>query len=119
MRFLLDESADFPLAAFLQELGHDVTSIARDCPHALRDQEVLAIAFREERILITNDRDFGELVVRRRLPHSGIILFRLKNEDISAKQAWLAHAIDQYAEQLQELLVINQRGIKVRRSPRR
>ncbi len=119
MRFLLDENADFPLAAFLQAMGHDVTSIAHDYPHALQDREVLAIAHREERILVTNDHDFGELVVRRRLPHSGIILFRLKNEDLSAKQAWLAHALEQYSDQLQQLLVITQRGVRVRRSPRR
>jgi predicted nuclease of predicted toxin-antitoxin system len=57
MRFLLDESADFPLTAFLQELGHDVTSIAHDYPSALKDHEVLEIALREARILITNDTD--------------------------------------------------------------
>ncbi len=51
MRFLLDESADFPLAAYLRGLGHDVTAIARDYPHALKDREVLAIAQREQRIL--------------------------------------------------------------------
>lgn len=119
MRFLLDESADFPLAAFLHELGHDVTTIAHDYPHALKDRDILAIAFREKRILITNDRDFGELVVRHRLPHSGIILFRLKNEALSVKQSWLTHALATYADQLQQLLVITQRGIRVRRSPRR
>ena len=119
MRFLLDESADFPLAAFLQDLGHDVTSIAHEYPHALQDRAVLEIAFREQRILVTNDRDFGELVVRRRLTHAGIILFRLKNEDLSAKQAWLAHALENYADQLRQLLVITQGGIRVRRSSRR
>ncbi len=47
MRFLLDESADYPLASFLQSIGHDVTSIAHDYPHALKDIEVLAIATAE------------------------------------------------------------------------
>ena len=76
MWFLLDESADFPLAAYLTALGHDVTAIAHDYPHALPDTDVLAIATRERRILITNDRDFGELIVRRHYPHHGVILFR-------------------------------------------
>ncbi|MGH2369863.1 MAG: DUF5615 family PIN-like protein, partial [Chloroflexota bacterium] len=65
MPFLLDESADFPLATHLKEWGHDVTAIAHDYPHALSDQDVLAIAVREQRVLITNDLDFGELIVRR------------------------------------------------------
>jgi len=68
MRFLLDESADFPVAAFLTDRGHDVTSIARDYPSALEDDEVLSIAQKEQRILITNDRDFGELVFRQQRP---------------------------------------------------
>jgi len=117
MRFLLDESADFPLAAFLRELGHDVTSIAHDYPSALKDHEILEIALREARVHITNDTDFGELVVRRRLPHSGIILFRLRNEELSIKQARLVHALDHYADQMQHLLVITQRGIRVRHPP--
>ena len=89
MTFLLDESADFPLAKVLTDLNHDVTTIARDYPHALKDREVLAIAQREERVLLTNDRDFGELIFRQQLPHSGVILFRLGSEDIATKTAWL------------------------------
>lgn len=43
MRFLLDKSADFPLATYLRSLGHDVTAIAHDYTGALTDVEVLAI----------------------------------------------------------------------------
>jgi predicted nuclease of predicted toxin-antitoxin system len=66
VRFLLDESADFRLAPFLRDLGHNVTAIAHDFPQSLLDTEVLAIALRERRTLITNDRDFGEMIVRGR-----------------------------------------------------
>jgi predicted nuclease of predicted toxin-antitoxin system len=72
MKFLLDESADYPLAQFLRDVGHDVTAIAHDHPHALKDAEVLKIAVSERRVLIINDRDFGELVFRRRLGHAGV-----------------------------------------------
>jgi predicted nuclease of predicted toxin-antitoxin system len=78
VRFLLDENAEYRLAAFLRERGHEVTAVARDYPGALTDREVLAIALVEARILITNDRDFGELIVRERLPHAGVIYFRLR-----------------------------------------
>ena len=57
MRFLLDESADYPLSDFLQKYWHDVTAIAHDYPQSLSDLQVLAIAQEEQRILITNDRD--------------------------------------------------------------
>jgi predicted nuclease of predicted toxin-antitoxin system len=66
-KFLLDESADFPLAAELLSHGHDVKTVVRDFQAAISDPEVLAIAIAEDRIVITNDHDFGELVFRRGL----------------------------------------------------
>lgn len=62
MKFLVDESADARLIVRLRALGHDVTSVARDHRRGLPDHHVLSIAHAEGRILITDDRDFGELV---------------------------------------------------------
>ncbi len=118
MRFLLDESADFPLAAVIEEMGHDVTAIAHDYPHALRDHEVLSIARGERRILITNDRDFGELIFRQRLDHAGVILFRLGDEDLPTKVAWLKHVLTDHADQLKHFLVVTERGVRVRHTNR-
>ncbi len=115
MKFLLDESADFPLLNFLKGLGHDVTAIAHDYPHALKDREVLAIAHREQRILITNDRDFGELIFRQQLPHAGVILFRLGAEDLATKVTWLERVVTDYSAQLDQFIVVSDRGIRVRR----
>ena len=114
MRFLLDESADLPLRAHLRAQGHDVTAIAHDHPGALIDEDVLAIAVAEARILITNDRDFGELVFRRQLPHCGVILFRLGNEAIPVKVAWLDHVLAAFTDRLHEFIVVNDRGVRVR-----
>src|SRR3972149_6476569 len=75
MRFLVDESSDARLAHYLSSLGHDATTVAADYTSALADSEVLAIAHREERVLIANDRHFGELVFRLGRPHAGVILF--------------------------------------------
>lgn len=119
MKFLLDESADFPLGAYLKNLGHDVTAIAYEYPRSLKDHDVLAIAHHEQRILITNDRDFGELVFRQQLPHSGVILFRLGAEDLPTKIAWLQHTLTEYTDQLDQFLVITERGIRVRRTRQR
>src|SRR5438093_13460347 len=110
MKFLLDESADFPLAAVLTSLNHDVTSIVQDYPQCLKDTDGLAIAQSEGRILITNDRDFGELIFRQRLPHSGVILFRLGAEDMQTKAAWLKHVLTNYSGQLSNFIVVTNRG---------
>lgn len=116
MKFLLDESADFPLRKHLTDLGHDVKAIAYDYPEALKDTEVLVVAQQEERILITNDTDFGELIFRRRLSHAGVILFRLGSESVSAKIRWLDYVLERHAEQLDQFIVITERGVRVRRT---
>ena len=114
MRFLLDESADLLLAAYLDALGHDVTSIVRDHPRALNDKDVLEIARREQRVLITNDTDFGELVFRQRMPHPGVILIRLGAEDLSTKTVWLDRVVRDHRDRLAEFVVITDRGIRIR-----
>ena len=118
MKFLLDESADLPLAAFLRALGYDVTSVTGgDYPRSLKDREILAIAREEGRIVITNDLDFGELVVRWLVPHGGVILFHLETtEDLEVKRQWLNIVLREYADDLGRLIVITDRGVRVRRA---
>jgi predicted nuclease of predicted toxin-antitoxin system len=116
MKFPLDESADARLAAFLIARGHDVTAIARDYAQALPDWAVLAIAHRERRVLIANDRDFGELVIRQRLPHAGVILFRLTPIDLASKIARLDDVLTHYGEELDQFIVVTDRRIRVRRA---
>jgi predicted nuclease of predicted toxin-antitoxin system len=77
MRLLANEN--FPLDAVeaLRQRGHDVAWIHTDAPGS-NDRQVLAWAQREDRILVTFDKDFGELAFRARIPNpSGIVLFRI------------------------------------------
>ncbi len=114
MRFLLDENADYSLAGFISALGHDVTNMTDDYTRSSADPDVLAIANRENRVVINNDKDFGELVFRLRLPHKGIILFRLGNETLDLKKQWLQRIFTEYADQLHHFMVITDRGIRIR-----
>jgi predicted nuclease of predicted toxin-antitoxin system len=68
-RFLLDENAELRIGRALTALAYDVKAIAQDYPASLPDHDVLALAVAEDRILITNDRDFGELIFRQGHPH--------------------------------------------------
>jgi predicted nuclease of predicted toxin-antitoxin system len=116
MKFLLDESAELRLAAFLKEHGHDVTAVAIDYQASIRDEQVLAIAQAEGRILITNDTDFGELVFRKRQPHSGVILFRFLDLPLSDKIAALQQLLDEHPHQLEEFVVVAPGSIRIRSS---
>jgi predicted nuclease of predicted toxin-antitoxin system len=111
LRFLLDESADIRLKARLAALGHDVTSIVLDYGAGLPDPEVLAIARHEQRVLITDDLDFGELIFRTGMRHVGVILFRLGPAELSAKLAPLELLLTQYGHEMQHFFVIARRGI--------
>jgi hypothetical protein len=75
---------------------------------------VLAIAVAEARILITNDRDFGELIFRQRLAHAGVILFRLGAEALATKQLWLQYVVTHHAPDLRQFIVITDRGVRIR-----
>lgn len=120
MRFLLDESAEFRLAGFLKQQGYDVTAIAHDYPYALPDVDVLSIAHAERRILITNDRDFGDLIFRHNLPHAGVILFRIGSGNLAANESWLERVPSDHAGALADraFLVVTSRGVRVRRAGR-
>jgi len=115
MKFLLDENVDVRLAAFLQSQGHDVKSIVYDYPHSLADTHVLAIARSEQRIVITNDRDFGELIVRHRLPHTGVIYVRLgRYVPLPTLIERLTVVLTHYREQLDHFLVVTTHRVRVR-----
>lgn len=76
MRFLADENIPLATVSVLRQQGHDVVWIHTDAPGS-SDQEILVRAQAEERIILTFDKDFGELAFRYGLPaKSGIILFR-------------------------------------------
>lgn len=77
MRLLADENFPGDAVQALRQAGHDVVWIAENAPGSA-DREVLGRAESEDRILITFDKDFGELAFRARLAaSSGIILFRI------------------------------------------
>jgi len=77
MRILANENVPGSAITALRERGHDVHWVRTDSPGA-PDRDVLRAALLEDRLLVTFDKDFGELAVRARLPAScGIVLFRI------------------------------------------
>ena len=115
MKFLLDESADARLIPFLAERGHDATRIGRDFPHGLPDIDVFDIAYREARILLSRDRDPGELIFVRGRSHAGVILFRLGSSPaIALTTARLTDVLSRHANDLQQFIVVTPHLIRVR-----
>ncbi|MCS7191037.1 MAG: DUF5615 family PIN-like protein [Fimbriimonadales bacterium] len=105
MRFLVDECAGPSVARWLREQGYDVVSIYEQARGA-DDDFVLTLASKEERIIITSDKEFGTRAVRDRQKHSGIILLRLQNERVANKIQVLSEVLREYADLLQGNLVV-------------
>jgi predicted nuclease of predicted toxin-antitoxin system len=75
VRFLADESCDFSVVRALRAAGHDVAAVA-EWPGGTPDREVLESARAEARVLLTEDKDFGQLVFSALAGSGGVILIR-------------------------------------------
>ena len=98
----------------LQTVGHDVVWTG-NLSHDPGDEEILALAHREQRVLVTLDKDFGELAIRRSLPHCGVV--RLVN--IAARQQGTVcqQMLLQYGDELTRAAIITVEAWRVRIRP--
>ncbi len=99
MKFIADECCDTGLIALLRLDGHDVLYILEK-KAGIEDSEVFQDAYNEGRILLTEDKDFGELAYRLRKPAKGIILMRIAVKERQLKWPRLKKLIDNYADRL-------------------
>jgi predicted nuclease of predicted toxin-antitoxin system len=99
LKFLVDECYDAGLVKSLRGTGNDVIFVVEQNPGA-SDDEVLLKAYNEGRILLTEDKDFGELSYRLRKPSSGIVLIRIDVKDRHLKWPQLKKLIELYGPRL-------------------
>jgi predicted nuclease of predicted toxin-antitoxin system len=114
MRFLADENVSHAVVGRLRTGGFDVTAIGETRSGAA-DTDVLEAATAEGRILITENRDFGELVVRQRLRVPGMILLELDRLSVAAEAEFVAQMLATHANRLLGNLIVMEPGrIRVR-----
>lgn len=99
MKLVADESVEGPTVYALRAAGHEVLFIAESSP-GIEDSAVLAIARRAEALLLTADKDFGELVFRNREPHCGVLLLRSPERSLEVNAANTLVAISRYGTEL-------------------
>jgi predicted nuclease of predicted toxin-antitoxin system len=102
MKLLADECCDAALVAALRVDSHDVLFVVESTPGST-DDEVLRQAYAEGRILLTEDKDFGELVYRLKRPARGIILLRFDVVDRALKLPRLLSMLENQPNQLPAL----------------
>ncbi len=93
MRIFADVNVPVPAIILLREMGYDVLSAAQIAPSD-DDAHLLAYAVREDRILITLDTDFGNLVYLRHTPAScGVVLFRISRVPVSEQPRFIVDTL--------------------------
>jgi len=105
VKFLLDECCDASLVQDLRTSGHDVI-YAIESLRGANDEEILTRAFSDDRILITEDKDFGEIAYRLRRPTRGIILLRFDVSERFEKIPRLRALIGQEQENLYHKFIV-------------
>ena len=107
MRFLADMGISPKTVAFLQNLGHDAVHLHDQDLDRLEDPAILAKAQEEDRILLTHDLDFGELIAMSGARLPSIVVFRLRNMRPEMVSRYLQGIIDQHGESLEKGAIIS------------
>lgn len=92
MNLLADESVDRQIVEHLRKDGHDVVYVAELEP-GISDETVLQRANERGALLLTQDKDFGELTFRQKLVHQGVVLIRLSGFSNQSKAGLVADAL--------------------------
>jgi predicted nuclease of predicted toxin-antitoxin system len=105
MRFIVDECTGTSVAKWLREQGHEVFSVFDDAKGST-DDEILKKAASEGWILVTIDKEFGEMIFRKRQPHHGVIFMRLSDERPVRKIAVLEQLLKNYSDRIEDQFVV-------------
>jgi len=115
VNFLADESIDKPIVDALRLSGYIVEYVAELSP-SISDNIIFEMANKNNALLLTADKDFGELVFRLLRLSSGVILIRLAGLSQKKKTEIIVHTISKHASELREAFsVITHTGIRIRR----
>lgn len=119
MRFLIDECLSGDLARRLQEAGHDCVHVYDVGLRGRPDEEIMALAARENRILISADTDFGELLANSPVLAPSVILMRRTDKRPESLASVILANIGQVADDLAAgaLVVIGDTRIRTRQLP--
>lgn len=115
MKFLLDENIPRAVFSFLESLGHDVQNLQIIGKTGIRNGEVFGLAQAEDRILLTFDRHFGNVLVYPPEESAGIIVLRINPPTAENAVVALGKALNHLNENdfKGHLTVISKRGIRL------
>ncbi|HEX6818376.1 MAG TPA: DUF5615 family PIN-like protein [Ktedonobacterales bacterium] len=117
MKLYLDENVSRRIGEFLETEGH-IVIYGQDVAHGASDTAVLALARSEGAVVITEDNDFGDLVMRQRVPSAGIVLLRLSGMARTLQPAYVAQMLVAHTDAIHgAFTVITRTLVRTRQLP--
>jgi predicted nuclease of predicted toxin-antitoxin system len=109
MKFLVDVGVGKKVENWLKSEGFDVLSVREIDPRA-KDLRILQWAVDQQRIVITMDKDFGELVYNSGIHHAGVLILRLEDADGDAKVEVAKKILTEYDDKIESHFCVYQDG---------
>lgn len=114
MTLVADENVDFGIINTLRQKGIVVISILENYS-GIKDTEVLKLAYDQKYLLITEDKDFGELTYRLKLKHDGIMLIRLNDMPRKERVKFVTEIIEKYFDKMKgNFSVLTTKGLRIK-----
>ena len=109
LKLLVDVGVSKKKEEWLLKNGYDLKAV-RDINPKMEDDKILSIAVSENRMVVTMDKDFGELVYNSGLPHSGVLLLRLEDAKSDEKVKTIEKILKEYSDKLLNNFCVFQHG---------
>ncbi|EMS78165.1 MULTISPECIES: DUF5615 family PIN-like protein [Desulfotignum] len=107
LKFLVDVGVGKAIEDYLQSEGYDIKAV-RNIDPCMKDEDIIRTAFWESRMVITMDKDFGELVYHSSMDHCGILLLRLENAVSYKKLKVVQFIMENYSDRLKNCFCVFQ-----------
>ncbi len=109
LKFLIDVGVGKKTEDWLKENGYDIRTVRNINPRA-RDIEILQIAASESRMVITMDKDFGELVHKFGIGHAGVLILRLEDANGDRKAEIVRKIMHEHYDKIKNKFCVFQNG---------
>ena len=105
IKFIADVNIEKKIVDYLHDNGYDVKWVP-DYNCTISDNDLIRIAKREKRVLITNDKDFGEITFLQRRVSAGIILIRVKGQKVRDKVKLMKKLLQKHEDRILKHFVV-------------
>src|SRR5262245_11389045 len=114
MKFLADVGISPRCVEYLRHFGHDAVHLLEQGLQRLPDSAILAKAYNEERVVLTHDLDFADLMAASRAALPSIVIFRLHNMRPEQVNRYLTQILQRYEAELQQGVIISVTETQIR-----